>query len=253
MPQSVYEHLAEQLDQVVRGRRFIISEIGKLKVTVDDLKVALESSNIGEIAGTVSQLKNFISQAVTTLGDLKNSISQLSSSVSALSTTVSNTYNIVKNIKASGGVKAAAPAPSASAPAYTAPASAPTTSSTTFSSNVASKPAPTSSSFSAPTTPKPAIPQTQTPAPSVPAAPQGGGDIFDKILNSAKAKTPAVELGKMIDQLRSDLSKKNPLNPILFELSMEAGRLKSLGSKTLDAAGIQGLAAKIQNWKAKSK
>lgn len=57
----------------------------------------------------------------------------------------------------------------------------------------------------------------------------------------------------MLDTLRANLSKVNPLNPILFELSMEAGRLKSLGQKTLSDADVAALETKVSNWRAKSK
>ncbi len=61
---------------------------------------------------------------------------------------------------------------------------------------------------------------------------------FDKVLNDAKGGITAKELGGSLVQLRSQLSKENPLNPVLFELSMEAGRLKSLGSKSLAGADL---------------
>ncbi|MHA1734437.1 MAG: hypothetical protein ACTSU5_21060 [Promethearchaeota archaeon] len=55
-----------------------------------------------------------------------------------------------------------------------------------------------------------------------------------------------------LDALRTQLSKENPLNPILFELSMEAGRLKSMGAKPLSGADISTLEGKINSWRAKS-
>jgi hypothetical protein len=91
----------------------------------------------------------------------------------------------------------------------------------------------------------------------MPPAPAGGapgaaGASFDRILQSAQSGTPAKDLGGMIDALRTALSKANPLNPILFELSMEAGRLKSLGGNPLDESNIGSLQQKIDKWKSKS-
>lgn len=228
---TVYEHLLESVDNVVKGRRYIIAEIGKVKVSVDDLKSALDQSSMGEVANTVNELKNFIQNAVNTLGTLKNSISQLASSITALSSTVENTYNIVKNIKAGGGVT-----PSPISTSYMAPQ--PVTPSFSASQPIApiySAPQPVTSSFS--------IPQNVSPVSSA------GGNKFDNVLVAAKSGTVAKDLGVMLDQIRSDLSKVNPLDSKLFELSMEAGRLKSLGTKSLDDNGIATLEGKINKWK----
>jgi hypothetical protein len=76
--------------------------------------------------------------------------------------------------------------------------------------------------------------------------------IFDAIVESAKNNTFARELGKMIDSARSEISKLNSLNPILFELSMEAGRLKIMGEKSLNQDGIEKLEELINKWKRKA-
>jgi flagellin-specific chaperone FliS len=231
---TVYEHLLESVDNVVKGRRYIIAEIGKVKVSVDDLKSALDQSSMGEVANTVNELKNFIQNAVNTLGTLKNSVSQLASSITALSSTVENTYNIVKNMKA-GGV-----APSPIGTSYIAPQPV----APSFSA-----PQPVAPSFSAP---QPVAPSFSAPhsAPQIPSsAPSSGGNKFDNVLSAAKSGTVAKDLGVMLDQIRSDLSKVNPLDSKLFELSMEAGRLKSLGAKSLDDNGIATLEGKINKWK----
>lgn len=232
MSKTVFDHLSESIDQVVKGRRYIISEIGKLKVSVEDLKDALDQSTMGDVAQTVTDLKDFIQNAVQTLGQLRNSVSQLSSSISGLTSTVENTYRIVKNMKSGGGMPAARP--SAPAPQPSAPAPQPTR--------------------SQPSTPPPATqPSTPAPQPSAPAPSSGGSGVdFDKVLNSAKSGTSAKELGGMIDNLRTQLSKINPLDSKLFELSMEAGRLKSLGDKPLDSNNIGTLEQKITKWKSQS-
>ncbi|MHA1395484.1 MAG: hypothetical protein ACTSRZ_18430 [Promethearchaeota archaeon] len=239
MSKTVFEHLSEQISQVVRGRRFIISEIGKLKTVVQDLQDALEKSNLSSVANTINELKSFIQNAVTTLGNLKNSISQLSSTISSLSSSVENTYNIVKGLKAGTIGRPAAPTFQPSAPQPAAPTFQP------------SAPQPAAPTFQ-PSAPQPAAPTFQPPAPQ-PAASSGNIAMkFDNILNAARSGTAAKDLGAMIDQLRSELSKINPLDSKLFELSMEAGRLKSLGTKILDPNGVAILEQKINKWKSQS-
>jgi hypothetical protein len=98
---------------------------------------------------------------------------------------------------------------------------------------------------------------TQAPAAAAPAA--AGAQLsgpaasaaFDKIMQVARGGTQAKDIGGMLDSIRTALSKANPLNPILFELSMEAGRLKSLGGIPLDQANISGLDQKVAKWKTK--
>jgi len=238
MSKTVFDHLNEQIDEVVRGRRYIIAEIGKLKVSVDELKGALGATSSNDIGATVSDLKGFIGQAVSTLGDLKNTVSQLAASMSAMNKTVEGAYNAIKNIKAGGG--------SVSSFGGSQPSSFGASQPSSFGS---SQP----SSFNAPQPQAPSFASLQPPAQAAaqPAGGSGGGK-FDGILSAARSGTAAKDIGVMLDQIRAQLASANPLNPVLFELSMEAGRLKSLGSKSLDGAAIGTLETKINNWKAKS-
>ena len=204
---TVFDHLSEQIDSVVRGRRYIIAEIGKLKVTLEEFREAIEEQaggGGGGIASIAGEMKNFMQNTISTLSELKGTISQLSGTVNNLQTRVQQLSGQVQNVKSSGG----APQQQYSPP-----------------------------------------PQQQAPPPQQ-QAPQGSP--LDALLNTAKSGATAKDLGVKIDELRSDLSKKNPLNPILFELSIEAGRLKSMGDKALDSNGISNLEQKITKWKSKS-
>ena len=226
MSKTVFDHLTEQLDQVVKGRRYIISEIGKLKESVEQLRDIVNQSSGGgsDMGMLVNDLKTFMQRTIGTLGELKNTVTQLGGLVKSLSGQVQQLQ--------SSGVRAGAPAPAASqmsaAPSYS-PSPAP--------------------AMAAPSPAMGAMP----PAPAAAGgAPGAAGASFDRILQSAQGGTPAKDLGGMIDALRTALSKANPLNPILFELSMEAGRLKSLGANALDESNISSLQQKIDKWKSKS-
>jgi hypothetical protein len=268
MSKTVFDHLNEQIDEVVRGRRYIIAEIGKLKLSVDELKGALGASSSNDIGATVSDLKGFIGQAVNTLGDLKNTVSQLAASMGAMNKTVENAYNAIKNIKAGGGSGSSFGSSQQQAPSFgsSQPSSygssqqqAPSFGSSQPSSFGSSQPQapsfgssqPSSFGSSQPQAPSFAGLQPPAQAPSQPAGGSGGGK-FDGILSAARSGTPSKDIGVMLDQIRASLASANPLNPVLFELSMEAGRLKSLGSKSLDGAAIGTLETKVNNWKAKS-
>ncbi len=85
--------------------------------------------------------------------------------------------------------------------------------------------------------------------PALHASPISGTrkDRFERILNDAKGGKTAKELGGELAALRSQLSKENPLDPVLFELSMEAGRLKSCQKEWLDTAELEQIIAKLKH------
>jgi len=217
MSKTVFDQLMEKLDEVILGRRYIIAEIGKLKEIVGDIQDTSSGDAMTQIGGAVNEMKTFMQNSINTLTDLKNNINNLGNSINSLNNTVETTLNAINALKAGGGAVSAAPisspAPSAVRPMTAAPVA------------------------------------TSAPAPA--AAPTGAaGASFDAILNAVNAKSPAVDLGNLIDGIRTKLSKENPLNPILFELSMESGRLKALGANPLNDKNLQTLVEKINKWKA---
>ncbi len=262
---TVFDALSEKIDQVVLGRRYIIAEIGKLKVSVEDFKGAIEKANFQSIADAVTEMKNFMQMAVSSLGQLKSTLTQLGNTVANLSTTVDDTLGAVNQLRSRGPIGGGAPM----APTPSRSQAAPFPSSYGGGPSFPSPMAPQPSSFGAPPPPQPSsaaggypkpggftgvpappAPAAVAPAPVAPAA--GPVNRFEKILNDAKGGATAKELGGELDSLRSQLSKENPLNPVLFELSMEAGRLKSLGGKNLSGADLSGFEIKVNSWKQKS-
>jgi len=219
MSKTVFDQLMEKLDEVILGRRYIIAEIGKLKEIVGDIQDTSSGDAMAQIGGAVNEMKNFMQNSINTLTDLKNNINNLGTSINSLNNTVETTLNAINTLKSGGGMVSAAPI---STPTPTR-----------------SAPAPTSAPVS-----------TAAPAATATAAPSGGGGAgFDGILTAANASTPAVDLGNMVDALRTTLSKENPLNPILFELSMESGRLKAVGANPLNDKNKQTLIEKLNKWK----
>jgi len=216
---TVFDALNEKLDQVVLGRRYIIAEIGKLKEVVSGLTDSVSGSSMDAVSGAVQEMKSFMQQAINSLSDLKNSVSRLGNTINSLNTGIETVLQAVS----SGGGISATPAPAPAPPAPKAKASE--------------------------TTPAAKKTKAVKAAEAPPASTAGEADSFDKILTAAESKSTAVEIGEMIDTLRTDLSKENPLNPILFELSMEAGRLKALGVNPLNDSNLNTLKSKIEKWK----
>src|SRR6056297_496863 len=228
---TVFDHLTEQLDSVVKGRRYIISKIGKLKESVMDLQDSVANSSGGGagMGSLVGDLKTFMQQTIGTLGQLKTSFNKLNNVVNSLSNQVQQLKSSVVSAPAAKAASSPAPAPRAS-PAPQQQAAAPK-----------SNPPPESA----------AAPQQQ-------AAPAGGGGkksgihtALERILGNAKSGAPSEKIGQMLDALRTSISKSDPLSPILFELSMEAGKLKSLGDKPVEGGNLSGLETKVEKWKSK--
>ena len=233
-----FDQLNEKIDQVVLGRRYIIAEIGKLKVSVEDFRDAIQNANFQSIADAVGEMKNFMQMAVSSLGQLKSTLTQLGNTVANLNNTVDDT---LKAVQKGGKGGAGGPAPAAPMPGRAPVAPKPS----------APVPSPKKGGRAAPPPPvAEEAPEEEAAAPE--EAAEEGGDRFSEILGKAKGGTTAKDLGLLLDGLRSALSKENPLNPILFELSMEAGRLKSLGNKKLSGADLSGFEIKVNSWKAKS-
>jgi len=216
MSKTVFDQLMEKLDEVILGRRYIIAEVGKLKEVVSDIQDTSQGNAMDQISSAVNEMKGFMQNSINTLTDLKNNINNLSTSINSLNSTVETTLNAVNALSEGGAPVSTSTMPASKTPSPSVSTPAP---------KPASSPAPTSSGASA-----------------------GGGD-FGGILNAAKSQKPAVEIGNMIDKLRSQLSKENPLNPILFELSMESGRLKALGDSPLKENQLKTLEDKITKWK----
>jgi hypothetical protein len=73
------------------------------------------------------------------------------------------------------------------------------------------------------------------------------GSCFDLILSIEKSNSPALEIANTLEKIRKKLENENPLNPILFELSVESKRLKALGNIPLDEYNLKILMEKIKN------
>ena len=214
---TVFDALNEKLDQVVLGRRYIIAEIGKLKEVVSGLTDSVSGSSMDAVSGAVQEMKSFMQQAINSLSDLKNSVSRLGNTINSLNTGIETVLQAVSSGSGISAVPSPTPAPVTPKPKSKAKTSEP-------------------------------IPVAKTPE-AAPTSSAVDSDNFAKILTAAESKSTAVEIGEMIDTLRTDLSKENPLNPILFELSMEAGRLKALGVNPLNDSNLNTLKSKIEKWK----
>jgi thiamine kinase-like enzyme len=193
--------------------REVNEEIKKIKKTTDNLKLIFNNSDLMDMSPTLDALKLFIQQSMKSQGEMKKHITELSKRIDGVNEKLHNLDSKYQN----GLINEMKP------------------NEKTFTQN-------------APESRSSIVIAYPVPHPVTEIESKEADFIFDEVYSAAKKKK-GNELGKMIDEIRLTLSHKNPLNPILFELSMEAGRLKSLGENQLNDQDFQILEQKIYSWK----
>lgn len=219
-------------------------EIKNIKKKTDNLKLIFNNSDLMDMSSTLETLKLFIQQSVKSQGEMKKYITELSQRIDGLSEKLDiisskfqsgvnekklNEKKFTQNISEIQELKNITTSEQQN----------------TFNINKEGNKPPSKKAPESRSSIVIAYPAT----PPVTEIESNKADItFDAVYSAAKKKK-GNELGKMIDEIRLSLSKNNPLNPILFELSMEAGRLKSLGENPLNNQDFQILEQKIFSWK----
>ncbi len=219
MSEILLNQLIEKLDEVLLGRRDIISEIEKLKDAIEKIQSEKKDNTGIQITNTVNEIKVFMSKSTNVLCELNNNMRNLQNLINSLN----NVFNIILNTKQ---------IPESFTTSSTKPQKKVT--STRYENNLSAPIRSPSESIT-----------TSAPEKSIDIM---GDSDFNLIISIAKSNNPAVEIAIMLEKIRAKLENENPLNPILFELSMESRRLKSLGNTPLDAYNLQILIEKLQKW-----
>jgi division protein CdvB (Snf7/Vps24/ESCRT-III family) len=91
---TIFENIKEKIDELIMGRRYLISEMGKLKISVDkmaqvnlgDIKGLFDDfrSNVGNLSQMGDQLKQ-ITDLTNNLSTMSDSLKNMQSSLSSLS------------------------------------------------------------------------------------------------------------------------------------------------------------------------
>ena len=212
MSEILLNQLIEKLDEVLLGRRDIISEIEKLKDAIEKIQYEQKDNSAVQITNSVNEIKVFMSKSTNVLSELNTNMRNLQNLINSLNTV----FDIVLNTKK-------------------IPESFTTSEISTQPQKIVAPIRSPSESIS-------------TSAPEKPIDIVGDSD-FNLIISIAKSNNPASEIALMLEKVRTKLERENPLNPILFELSMESGRLKALGSSPLSDKNLQTLIDKTQKWK----
>ena len=80
---TIFESIKEKIDELILGRRYLISEMGKLKISVDKMAQV----NLGDIKGLFDEFRTNVS-SLTQMGAQLNQISDLTNSLSLMSNSI---------------------------------------------------------------------------------------------------------------------------------------------------------------------
>lgn len=117
---TIFEQIKEKIDEVIMGRRYIISEVGKLKVSMDKLQASLPNiadldrwlTEVKTAVTSLSQLSPLLEQLADSAGDIQHmkvsitgvqkslaGIGNLSQTVGAINTAAAQLGNVDKSIR----------------------------------------------------------------------------------------------------------------------------------------------------------
>ncbi len=87
----------QKLDQLLQSWRYIIAEIGKLKVSVEDFKGCIEKANFPSIAGAMAEMRALIETTAQAWNQGGRTVEELAAVVSQLAGTANKIYEGVRN------------------------------------------------------------------------------------------------------------------------------------------------------------
>ncbi|MHA1797034.1 MAG: hypothetical protein ACTSVY_01190 [Candidatus Helarchaeota archaeon] len=82
---TIFEQIKEKMDEMIMGRRYIISEVGKLKVSMDKIQGSLP--NIGDLEKWLGEVKNAVS-SMSQIGPLMNSLADSAGTIQRMGVSI---------------------------------------------------------------------------------------------------------------------------------------------------------------------
>ncbi|MHA1377003.1 MAG: hypothetical protein ACTSRG_01350 [Candidatus Helarchaeota archaeon] len=96
---TIFEQIKEKIDELIMGRRYIISEVGKLKVSMDKLQGSLP--NLSDLDKWLIEVKG----AVSSMGQLSTVLNQLADSAGAIQSMKMSMESVKNAIKGMGDLR----------------------------------------------------------------------------------------------------------------------------------------------------
>jgi len=76
--------LTQKLDKLILGPRFIIAEINKIRVNMEEFRDIIQKTNFQSIVDAVGEMKTFIQEVVGLIGELTNGINELRNNIAKI-------------------------------------------------------------------------------------------------------------------------------------------------------------------------
>ncbi|NVM02353.1 MAG: hypothetical protein HWN67_08450 [Candidatus Helarchaeota archaeon] len=96
---TIFEQIKEKIDELIMGRRYIISEVGKLKVAMDKLQASLP--DVTDLDKWLTEVKG----AVSSMGQLSTVLNQLADSAGAIQSMNMSMDSVKNTIKGMGDLR----------------------------------------------------------------------------------------------------------------------------------------------------
>ncbi|MHA1269412.1 MAG: hypothetical protein ACTSPY_06445 [Candidatus Helarchaeota archaeon] len=96
---TIFETIKEKIDELILGRRYLISEMGKLKISVDKMSQV----NLGDIKGLFEDFRNNVSN-LTQMGSQLNQIADLTNSLSLMSSSIKEMQSALSSLSDLRGI-----------------------------------------------------------------------------------------------------------------------------------------------------
>ncbi|MHA1298946.1 MAG: hypothetical protein ACTSO9_05820 [Candidatus Helarchaeota archaeon] len=96
---TIFEQIKDKIDELIMGRRYIISEVGKLKVSMDKLQGSLP--NISDLDKWLMEVKG----AVSSMGQLSTVLNQLADSAGAIQSMNMSMEQVKNAVKGMGDLR----------------------------------------------------------------------------------------------------------------------------------------------------
>ncbi|MFX1450459.1 MAG: hypothetical protein ACFFCM_06440 [Promethearchaeota archaeon] len=96
---TIFEQIKDKIDELIMGRRYIISEVGKLKVSMDKLQASLP--DITDLDKWLTEVKG----AVSSMGQLSSVLNQLADSAGAIQSMNMSMESVKNAIKGMGDLR----------------------------------------------------------------------------------------------------------------------------------------------------
>jgi methyl-accepting chemotaxis protein len=96
---TIFEQIKDKIDELIMGRRYIISEVGKMKVAVDKLQGSLP--NVADLDKWLMEVRS----AVSGMGQLSSVLNQLADSAGAIQSMNMSMDSVKKSISGIGDLR----------------------------------------------------------------------------------------------------------------------------------------------------